>query len=50
MKNLGIILVLVGFLCLVAYKFAMPENYLLVTSLALQFAGILLYILINRKA
>lgn len=49
-KNLGVILVLIGFICLVVYKFSMPENYLLVCALALQFVGILCYIFINRKA
>lgn len=49
-KNLGIILLLLGFICLVVYKFSMPENYLLVSSMVLEVAGILSYIFINLKA
>lgn len=49
LKNLGVILLLLGFCCLVVYKVSMPENYLLVSSLVLELAGILSYIFINRK-
>lgn len=49
LKNLGVILLLLGFCCLVVYKVAMPANALLVASLALEFAGILTYIIINKK-
>lgn len=49
LKNLGVILLLLGFICLVVYKMAMPENYLLVASIALELAGILSYIFINKK-
>ncbi|MBQ7631978.1 MAG: hypothetical protein IJS82_04385 [Paludibacteraceae bacterium] len=49
LKYLGVILLLLGVVCLVVYKYALPVNGLLVTSLVLEFAGILSYILINRK-
>jgi len=49
MKDLGIILVLIGVLCLVLYFLAMPANWLLVLSLVLEVAGIFAYIFLNRK-
>ncbi|MCQ2348488.1 MAG: hypothetical protein MJZ65_04785 [Paludibacteraceae bacterium] len=50
MKDLGIILVLLGVLCLVIYALALPANWLLVISLVLEVAGILGYIFLNRRA
>ena len=41
-KYLGIILLLLGVVCLIVYKFALPTNGLLV-------AGIFAYIFINKK-
>lgn len=49
LKNLGVIILLIGFICLVVYKTAVPENTLLITSLVLEFAGILTYIFVNKK-
>lgn len=49
LKNLGVILVLLGVICVVVYRFALPENWLLVCSLLLEVAGILCYIILNRK-
>lgn len=48
-KFLGVILLLLGVLCLVVYKFALPENILLVAGVVLEVAGILAYIFINKK-
>ena len=48
-KYLGVILLLLGVLCLVLYKYAMPENGLLVCSMILEVGGILAYIFINKK-
>lgn len=48
LKNLGIIILLLGVLCLVIYKFAFQENWLLIFSLALEIAGILTYIFVNK--
>ncbi len=50
MKYLGVILLVLGVLCLVIYKYAMPENWLLITSMVLEVGGILAYIFINKKA
>ena len=50
LKNLGIIVLLLGVLCLVVYKFAMPENWLLIASIVLEIAGIISYIVLNRKS
>ena len=36
MKYLGVILMLLGVLCLVIYKFAAPENWLLICSMVLE--------------
>ena len=50
MKYLGVILLVLGVLCLVIYKYAMPENWLLITSMVLEVGGTLAYIFINKKA
>jgi uncharacterized membrane protein HdeD (DUF308 family) len=49
-KFLGVILLLLGVLCLVLYRFAMPQNALLIAGIALELAGILAYIFINKKS
>jgi uncharacterized membrane protein HdeD (DUF308 family) len=49
-KYLGVVLVVLGVLCLVMYKFAAPENWLLVSAMVLEVAGIFAYIFINKKA
>ena len=48
-KYLGVILILLGVLCLVVYKFAFQSNALLVISMVLEVAGILSYIFINKR-
>ncbi len=48
LKYLGPILVLLGVVCLAIYYFAAPLNGLLVTSLALEVAGIIAHIVINK--
>ena len=48
LKYLGVIILLLGVVCLVVYKFAMPENWLLVSSIILEVVGILSYIFINK--
>ena len=48
-KYLGVILLLLGVVCLVVYKLALPVNGLLVAAIVLELAGIVAYILINRK-
>ena len=48
LKYLGVIILLLGVVCLVVYKFAVPENWLLVTSIILEVVGILSYIFINK--
>lgn len=50
MKYLGVILLVLGVLCLVIYKYAMPQNWLLIVSMVLEVGGILAYIFINKKA
>lgn len=49
MKYLGVALLLLGVVCLVIYKFAMPHNALLVSGIALEVVGVLAYIFINKK-
>ena len=49
-KYLGVVLVVLGVLCLVMYKFAAPETWLLVSAMVLEVAGIFAYIFINKKA
>ena len=48
-KYLGVILLLLGVICLVVYKYALPENALLITGMALELIGILAYIFINKR-
>lgn len=48
-ENLGVILLLLGVLCLVIYFSAVPSNALLVCSIVLELAGLLSYIFINRR-
>lgn len=48
-KYLGVCLLILGVLCLVVYKYAAPENWLLVCSMVLEVGGILAYIFINKK-
>ena len=49
-KYLGVILLLLGVVCLIVYKYALQANGLLVAGMALEFAGILAYIFINKKS
>ena len=49
LKNLGVILVLAGVICLIVYYFAMPSNALLVCSIVLELIGIATYIFMNKK-
>ena len=49
LKNLGAILVLLGVVCLAVYYFGVQVNGLLVAALALEVAGVLSYILINKR-
>lgn len=49
LKNLGLIIFLCGVICLCVYFFGVPSNGLLVASLALEFIGILAYIIINKR-
>ena len=48
LKYLGVVLLLLGVLCLVIYKFAAPENWLLISAMVLELGGILAYIFINK--
>lgn len=48
-KYLGVALIVLGVLCLVIYKYAAPQNWLLVTSMVLEVAGIIAYVFINKK-
>ena len=49
LKYLGVVLLLLGVLCLIIYKFALPSNILLIAAVVLEVAGILSYIFINKK-
>ena len=43
------ILLLLGFICLTVYKWAVANNALLIVAMLLELAGIIVYIRINRK-
>ncbi|MBO6074168.1 MAG: hypothetical protein J6P74_03400 [Paludibacteraceae bacterium] len=49
LKNLGLIIFLCGVICLCIYYFGTPSNVLLVSSLVLEFIGIVAYIIINKR-
>lgn len=49
LKYLGVILLLLGVVCLIVYKFALPANGLLIAGIALELIGILAYIFINKR-
>ena len=53
MKNIlsyvGIIVLLLGVVCLVIYKYAVQENALLIAAMVLQVLGILSFIFINKR-
>ncbi len=48
-KYFGVILLLLGFICLTIYKWALQDNVLLVVAMLLELAGIIVYIRINKK-
>ena len=48
LKYLGVFVLLLGVVCLVVYKFALPENGLLIASIVLEVVGVLSYIFINK--
>jgi len=48
-KYFGVILLLLGFICLTLYKWAISDNALLIVAMLLELAGIIVYICINRK-
>lgn len=49
LKDLGLIIFLCGVICLCVYYFGVSSNELLVSSLALEFVGILAYIILNKR-
>ena len=48
-KYLGVVLLVLGVLCLIIYKFALTHDVLLILSMVLEVGGILAYIFINKK-
>ena len=48
-KYSGVILLWLGVACLITYKYAFPNNWLLIAGVALEVLGILAYIFINKK-
>ncbi len=49
LKYLGVVLILLGVVCLIVYKYALPSNALLIIAMVLELAGILGYIFVNKK-
>lgn len=49
LKMLGLILILMGVVCLALYAFSMPMNSLLVLSIALEVVGAIAYVLLNKR-
>ena len=48
LKYLGVILLLLGVVCLIVYRYAYPVNGLLIASMVLEVSGILAFIFINK--
>lgn len=48
LKNLGVLILLLGVAGFVVYRFVLQENWLLVLSMALEVAGVFAYIFINK--
>ena len=48
-KYLGVILLILGVIFLVVYRYALPHNAMLVTGIVFELAGIFAYIFINKK-
>ena len=48
-KNTGILILLLGVVCLVLYRYVVSTNLLLVLSLILECVGMGLYIALNRR-
>jgi len=49
LQYLGIIILLLGVACLIVYKYAVQDNALLITAMALELIGILSFIIINKR-
>lgn len=49
LKYAGVVLLLLGVVCFVLYKVAMPANGLLVAGITLEIVGILAHVLLNKK-
>lgn len=48
LKYLGVVLLLLGVVCLIVYRYAYPVNGLLIASMVLEVSGILAFIFINK--
>ena len=48
LKYLGVILLILGVVCLIVYRYACPVNGLLIASMVLEVSGILAFIFINK--
>ena len=48
LKYLGVVLLLLGVVCLIVYRYACPVNGLLIASMVLEVGGILAFIFINK--
>lgn len=49
-KYLGVIVLLLGVVCLVVYQFVMQQNWLLLLAMALELVGLVAFVLLNKKA
>ena len=48
LKYLGVLLLLLGVVCLIVYRYALPVNGLLIASMVLEVGGLLAFIFINK--
>ncbi len=48
LKYLGLIILLLGVVCLVCYQYAVQQNYMLLIGILLEVAGIVVYVITNK--
>lgn len=49
LKNLGVVILLLGVVCFVVYHFAVQQNALLLVGALLEVIGIVVYIVVNKR-
>ncbi len=48
LKYLGIIILLLGVVCLVCYQYALQQNYMLLIGILLEVVGMVVFVITNK--